>query len=500
MRPAFLGADLYICAFNSSNTEIGSTLIASASRFGNTSTYTFSTATGTASGNSSGGYSSGGSGAGSPIDWLSIFTSVDETSLIELANGQTKLAKDLEVEDELKVWDHINSKFTSDKIAKIKKATRNEYFEVEVDNKVIKVSSGHEFWLEGGEALKVEKINPGFTKVFIDTGNGIELKLVTKRELVKEKLDVVSIKIPPHVNYIANGILHHNTSTFTWSHNSSHAGATGPNNAVSAQSGKKILLTLSESGTIKLRYKWILKASSARNHTTNAAGVTTFTESPFSVSNQSQTFSSLGSFDTQVQVKLPTNFVELKAGGLQVVSSATKFVKAVRQDAGISGKQTIFQVKGGNTLSDDLLPNTNSTSTATGFDLGGSGSRWRYLITYAIFARNNITAFTTSTSSDIRLKENIKPITGALDTVLNLQGVSFDWKDKEKGSSIGFIAQDFEKQLPELTYTDTTNNIDDDVENVKTINYPATVAVLTEAIKELTAKVNELEKKLEAKN
>ena len=97
-------------------------------------------------------------------------------------------------------------------------------------------------------------------------------------------------------------------------------------------------------------------------------------------------------------------------------------------------------------------------------------------------------------------KENIRPITGALDKVLNLQGVSFDWKDKKRGSSIGFIAQDFEKQLPELTYTDTTNNLDDDINGVKTIDYSSTVAVLTEAIKELAAKVKELEKKLESKN
>jgi len=498
-RKAFLGADLYLCAFNSSNTEIGSVLLAQAHKFGNSSQYNYSQASGTSSGNSSGGYSSGGSSS-SPLDFLIAFESVDENSLVTLGNGDKTLAKNLQEGDELKVWDYTQNKFVTDKISKVKKSTRAEYYEVEVDGKAIKVSSGHEFWMENGEALKVEEVNPGFTEIFIDTGNGIEKKLVTKRDLIKEELNVVSLKIPPHVNYIANEIIHHNTATFTWNNSVSFAASTGAQSNAAAQNNKKVLLTISESGTIKLRYKWLLKSSSARNHSTNASGITSYTESHFSVSNQSQTFDSVGSFDTQVQVKLPTNFVELKAGGLQVVSGADKFIKAVRQDAGITGKQTIFQVKGGNLLSDDLLPNTNSTSTSTGFDLGGSGNRWRNLIVYRIFARDNITAFTTSTSSDIRLKENIRPITGALDKVLNLQGVSFDWKDKERGSSIGFIAQDFEKQLPELTYTDTTNNLDDNIDDVKTIDYSATVAVLTEAIKELTAKVNELEKKLESKN
>ena len=38
-------------------------------------------------------------------------------------------------------------------------------------------------------------------------------------------------------------------------------------------------------------------------------------------------------------------------------------------------------------------------------------------------------------SSDMALKENINPITDALEKVLQLGGYSFDWKDKKRGSS-----------------------------------------------------------------
>ena len=57
--------------------------------------------------------------------------------------------------------------------------------------------------------------------------------------------------------------------------------------------------------------------------------------------------------------------------------------------------------------------------------------------------------------SDVRLKENIKPIESALDKVSKLQGVTFDWKNKSEDildikEDIGFIAQDVQKVLPEL--------------------------------------------------
>jgi hypothetical protein len=86
-----------------------------------------------------------------------------------------------------------------------------------------------------------------------------------------------------------------------------------------------------------------------------------------------------------------------------------------------------------------------------------------------------------NTASDIQLKEDIITINSALDKVKNLRGVYFKWKDKEAGGSdrkIGFIAQEVEEVVPELVYTH--NN------GLKVVNYKDVVALLTEAIKELT--------------
>ncbi len=96
--------------------------------------------------------------------------------------------------------------------------------------------------------------------------------------------------------------------------------------------------------------------------------------------------------------------------------------------------------------------------------------------TYAIVVDSNGKFY--KTSSDRRLKENIKPLDNSLDKILNLRGVSFTWKaNPEYGTRIGFIAQEFEKVIPELAFTNP-------VDGYKGINYAEVTAVLVEAVKE----------------
>ena len=87
-------------------------------------------------------------------------------------------------------------------------------------------------------------------------------------------------------------------------------------------------------------------------------------------------------------------------------------------------------------------------------------------------AVGNVTAY-----SDERLKENIKTIPNALETVKKLRGVSFDRKDFGiKG--IGVIAQEIEQVLPEVV-------VDGEY---KSVSYGNIVGLLIEAIKELEKK------------
>jgi hypothetical protein len=97
--------------------------------------------------------------------------------------------------------------------------------------------------------------------------------------------------------------------------------------------------------------------------------------------------------------------------------------------------------------------------------------------------------------SDKRLKTNIKPLQNSLEKIKALQGVSYEWKDGErKGKAeVGLIAQEVEKIVPEVVREQ--KRLGDDTE-YKTVDYEKLTAVLIEAVKELTNKVEELENKL----
>jgi len=112
-----------------------------------------------------------------------------------------------------------------------------------------------------------------------------------------------------------------------------------------------------------------------------------------------------------------------------------------------------------------------------------------------ILAIDNITAYA---SSDRRLKENIINIQDALEKVQKLNGVEYDWVDtyiEERGGvddyfvrkhDVGLIAQEVEEVLPQI--------VADRPNGYKAIKYERVVALLVEAIKELSNKIDILEK------
>jgi hypothetical protein len=123
----------------------------------------------------------------------------------------------------------------------------------------------------------------------------------------------------------------------------------------------------------------------------------------------------------------------------------------------------------------DFFVNGNdggSGITALRLDMSEAGA--------AIF-NNNVTAF-----SDERLKDNIETLEDGLDKVEQLRGVTYTRDDKE---NIGVIAQEVEKILPEIVLTA------DDEMGTKSVDYSRITAVLIEAVKELSARVKELENK-----
>ena len=93
--------------------------------------------------------------------------------------------------------------------------------------------------------------------------------------------------------------------------------------------------------------------------------------------------------------------------------------------------------------------------------------------------------------SDKKYKENIKPIESALGKAMQLQGVTFDWKDSDSildiKEDIGFIAQDVQEVLPELVRDSGKGNL--------SLRYQGITPILLEAIKELKAEIDLLKSK-----
>ena len=98
-----------------------------------------------------------------------------------------------------------------------------------------------------------------------------------------------------------------------------------------------------------------------------------------------------------------------------------------------------------------------------------------------IHAADDIIAFSTSMTSDVKLKENIERVEGALEKVSQLDGVTFDWKDG-RGPSAGVIAQNVEEVLPSAV--SEVESLDGNGEH-KVVNYNQLSALFIEAIKEL---------------
>lgn len=99
----------------------------------------------------------------------------------------------------------------------------------------------------------------------------------------------------------------------------------------------------------------------------------------------------------------------------------------------------------------------------------------------------NVYALAFFYSSDRILKTNIQVLKGALENVLDLEGVSFNWKATGE-SSIGLIAQDVEKFYPEAVATDANG--------IKSVDYAKLVPVLIEAIKEQQSQIDTLKKEV----
>jgi hypothetical protein len=132
------------------------------------------------------------------------------------------------------------------------------------------------------------------------------------------------------------------------------------------------------------------------------------------------------------------------------------------------------------------LTTGSGNSDGTMYLNDGSGSN----TINAIGQTGKITCVSLTQTSSRKTKENIKPIEDS-EKILDLQAVSFDFKNKEQGTNKrGFIAEDVKEILPNLVTNDETPSL----------NYIEMIPYLQDVIKKQEARIKALEEKLYGSN
>ncbi|MBP6431129.1 MAG: tail fiber domain-containing protein [Ferruginibacter sp.] len=140
---------------------------------------------------------------------------------------------------------------------------------------------------------------------------------------------------------------------------------------------------------------------------------------------------------------------------------------------GINGGTFRYQV-GGTTDNHVFYAGVNSTTSNELFRIQGNG--------------NAILAGTLTQLSDVRLKKNIQPLQNSLKKLQQLNGYTYNWKDKNNMTlQIGLIAQEVQQQFPQLV-VESNNKL--------SVNYSGMIPVLLEAIKDQQKQIDELKQLL----
>jgi hypothetical protein len=191
----------------------------------------------------------------------------------------------------------------------------------------------------------------------------------------------------------------------------------------------------------------------------------------------------------------------IQIGGTTVIDNSRKFIPVtVEAGGGVGSSGQVLSSTGTGiqwiTPASGFAVTDDTTTDATyyvGYATVTSGVTTTFGISTGKLTFNpstgNFSATIFTSLSDITQKTNIRPIENSIELTKELQGVRFDWVDNNK-PSLGLIAQEVEKVLPELIETGD--------DGLKRVNYSNMIGLLIEAIKEQQVRIEELEEKVNA--
>lgn len=174
------------------------------------------------------------------------------------------------------------------------------------------------------------------------------------------------------------------------------------------------------------------------------------------------------------------------AGKLHIENSGTQLIV---KEASASAAKINF-MNDGTAAFWGLNGYSDVTNTSANFSMNYNGTNL-----FTVNGAGDATlAGTLTQASDIRLKRNIAPLGSVLNKIKSVGAFTYNWIDEKKDQTqqIGFLAQDLEKQFPQLVKTDANGT--------KSVAYSNMVPVLLQAVKDQQAQIETLQQQLKSQN
>ena len=164
------------------------------------------------------------------------------------------------------------------------------------------------------------------------------------------------------------------------------------------------------------------------------------------------------------------------------ISTNNHGVHAVTSDAGRSGVYAENLTSGGGGYG------VYAVASGTGQAVHGenpSDSGW------AGYFNGKVHSTATYSSSDARLKKDIRDLPYGIAQVLELRPVTFKWQKGGEQVQLGVIAQELQKVVPEVVQADADSGM-------LSVNYPALVPLVIKAVQEQQKVIEKLETRIAA--
>jgi len=178
-------------------------------------------------------------------------------------------------------------------------------------------------------------------------------------------------------------------------------------------------------------------------------------------------------FKTQTGNTTPTEVMRISKTGQLFINTTSQISSSY---VGISSDNSVYNglvIKNTNaSLLGNYILFSNSSNTTAGYISQATSTTVLYV-----------------TSSDYRLKENVKPIQNAIDRILKINAVTYNWKDTDNEIGEGFIAHELQDIVP-LAVSGQKDAINEDGSiKVQGIDYGKLTPLLVKAIQELNEKL-----------